>query len=138
VPAVAWREGSVLSGDWVAEVSIRFPGGVPGPAGIAIRSADGIAQALIDPVERRCAAQAADREAAARPLPELGDEPFNPAAFHALEVRARGGRAEVRIDGVLILDDLALPRGAAELGLVAVGAAAFDALCVMVGRGSVT
>jgi arabinan endo-1,5-alpha-L-arabinosidase len=128
--AIAWREGLALSGDWVVEVYVRFPDGGPGTAGVVIRSGSGIARVLIDPIRLRCVAQSGDRDAGGRPLPTLGDEPFDPAAFHALEVRARRGRADVRIDGVRLIDDLLVPPDRAEFGLTAASTADFDAVAV--------
>jgi hypothetical protein len=130
--AAAWREGVALVGDWVIEAFVRFPEGEPGAAGIAIRSGGGVSRVLIDPVRQRCAVDPVGisgyPDAAGRPLPTLGDDPFDLTRFHALEVRARGGRAEVRVDGVLLFDHLVIPAGPSEFGLTAVSTAAFDAM----------
>ena len=64
------------------------------------------------------------------PLPTLGDEPFEPSRFHALEVRPDGGGLVVRLDGVAVATVPAAPTAPARLGLHAEGPAAFDAVSI--------
>ncbi len=128
-PAFAWCEGITLAGDWVVEAYVRFPeDGDGGEAGLVVRSGGPIVEILLDTSRLRCVVRSAGEEVSARPLPTLGDEPFRPAAFHALAVRSSGGRAEVRVDGVRLFDDLPVPAGGVELGLSAAALAVFDAV----------
>jgi hypothetical protein len=63
-------------------------------------------------------------------LPTLGNEPFALEAFHALMIRAARGRAEVRVDGVVVASDVPVPAAPAPLGLYCRGPAAFDAVSI--------
>jgi hypothetical protein len=124
--AFAWREPERLSGDWVLELYLRFPDGPTCDAGVVLQGPDQPTWVLLRPSVQELWARPSVRV----PLPRLGSEPFRPAAFHALEVRAEGRRARVRLDGVVVLPDLALPRGRLQLGLIATGVAAFDAVAI--------
>jgi hypothetical protein len=131
VAAVAWREPLELAGNWVAEVYVRFAGRRTAGAGLVVRAGTAEARVEIRPVEEPSAsAIGADGGSASAPLPTLGAEPFDPAAFHRLEVRAEGGRAEVRLDGVRLAAGVALPGASARLGLFASGVVTFDAVAV--------
>ena len=125
----AWRDVPRLADAWAVEVYIRIPGPGGSRAGLVLdpglsvgieAGSPGACFALVD-------GEGAERTA---PPPTLGDEPFNERAFHAIEVRAGRGRAEVRVDGILRFADLPLAAPPARIGLRARGEAAFDALGV--------
>ncbi len=59
---------------------------------------------------------------------------FDAWSYHPIEIRARGGLAEVRMDGVVIAAGLAAPDAPARLGLYALGPATFDAVSVTIAR----
>jgi GH43 family beta-xylosidase len=127
--AVAWLESVPLTVDWVVEVGLRFPAGEMGAAGVRFESETKRAFVQLDPASGACRFLPESQEDA-RSLPTLGDEPFNPQALHTIEVRARSGRAEVRVDGVLVAAGLAVPKDRARLGLLASGPAVFDTVSV--------
>jgi arabinan endo-1,5-alpha-L-arabinosidase len=146
----AWREAEDLEGPWVAEVDIRFPE-ITGQAGLEISSPASGLRIAVDGAGGTCAVQGLHHQAEGLKdpssfasgtsaqesrvcrLPTLGDEPFHPAGWHTLEVRARAGRAVLRLDGVLLFEGLQLPQGAARLGLVAASVVEFGALAVTLG-----
>ena len=64
------------------------------------------------------------------PSPSLADGPVDPSRFRPIAVRSRGGRAEVRADGVVVATDVAAPGGASRLGLAARGVMAFDSITI--------
>ena len=115
----------LLTGDWVVELYLRFPGSSETWAGLSI----GDFAITLNPEDGRCRASRGDDFRTAL-LPTLGDEPFNPIAFHAIELRVRGGIGEVRVDGVRVLQDLPISRMPARLSLICDGQAAFDAVAV--------
>ena len=57
------------------------------------------------------------------PAPDPGGHPFDPKAYHVLEIRAESGRAEARLDGVLLPGAWSVPGPDARLGLFASGVA---------------
>jgi hypothetical protein len=124
----AWREGPGISGDGFAEVYVRFPGPTAHAAGLAFRAGERTITVAIEPGESRLVVAVAGGDRAAFPLPTLGGEAFAADRFHALSVRSRGGRAEIRIDGGLAATGVALPPVPARLGLLASGPAGFDGL----------
>jgi arabinan endo-1,5-alpha-L-arabinosidase len=133
-PAIAWREGLALGYEWVAEVYLRFAEAPGGPAGLVVASKAGHElRVLVAPPARWEASwprgAGGGRPSAGGALPTLGD-PFDPKVFHVLVIRARGGRAEARLDGVRLADDLPVPDGPARLGLVSSGVATFDAIAI--------
>lgn len=131
-PAAAWLERMELAEDWVVEVYVRFPGARGGHAGLTIVGGGPTPGffAQVSPEERSCVANWSGGRGRSCPIPTLGDDAYEPRAFHAIEVRARSGRGELRFDGVRLCDDLPLPLGPARLGLVCEGEAAFDAAAV--------
>jgi arabinan endo-1,5-alpha-L-arabinosidase len=131
--AVADRPGLTPTGDWVAEICIRFPGPQEATAGLDVVSGSVETRVLIDPGRGRVEAGRPGEPGASLPLPTLGSIPFDPRAFHAVQVRVRGGLAEVLLDGVRIREGLTIPAGPARIGLVASGPAVFDALTVTTG-----
>ncbi len=130
--ATAWRDGVVLTGDWSAEVFLRFPDvGAGSRAGVEIGSGLARLHVVVSAANGgEVVAAEGDSPSVSRPLPILGGDPFDLAAFHAVEIRARGGRADVRIDGVLLVAGVAVPSEPAEFGLYAGGPAIFDAVSI--------
>src|SRR5688500_16638929 len=56
---------------------------------------------------------------------------FRPDSYHQLLLRRTGQRCELRVDGVLVADDLELPPEAGRVGLFTRrAAAAFDGIAV--------
>src|SRR5262249_53712413 len=98
--AVAWR-GEFGGGEARAAGGvIRLPELGGGGAGLALGApGDSPWSVTIEPVGARCRARGPDGGSTAASLPTLGAAPFDFESFHALEVRARNGRAEVRVDG---------------------------------------
>lgn len=135
--ATAWREGVGRGGDWCVEVFLRFPDAVEGvSAGVRVGTEAGELTVTIDAARGgEVLVTGGDGRTGVRPAPTLGDEAFDLSAFHAVEVRARGGRAEVRVDGVVVAADLNAPVGPSILGLYARGSAIFDAVSVTVAQG---
>ncbi len=114
----------------VVEAFVRFPEADPdGEAGLIFESGGAGWSVVIRPAARRCVVGGVEV-----PLPELGDEPFRPGAFHSLEVRAGAGVAEVRVDGVVVAAGVADLPGPTRLGLVARGPAVFDAVAITDGE----
>ncbi len=125
--ALAWRADFNPGEAWVAEVAVR------GTGGLAIGSGSARAVALIRPASPGiCTLTGVDGPAIEVPLPTLGDEPFDPGAFHTLQIRGQAGRAEVRVDAVVVGRDLAIPGRPDRVGIIASGAAGFDAWAVTV------
>jgi len=131
-PGLVWRGAADLAADWVAQVFVAFPGPGRAKGGLVVRDdGGGVELSLLVEAESRGPAlvvKDAKGSYQAVPLPTLGDEPFALEGFHELTVRARGGRAEVRVDGVLLAADRAVPPGPSRLGLYAEGPAVFDAV----------
>ncbi len=99
--------------------------------GLSFRSGARELSVLIDPEGGGQARLKVDNEFQPPiPLPTLGDDPFHPAGFHAVEVRTKSGRAEVRVDGVRIASDLDVPPDPVRPIFHAVGTVLFDALSV--------
>ncbi len=128
--SIVWREGIELGDEWVVEVYVRRP--EPGSeerGGIVVRSPGGALRVEVE--GRGIVGIGADGGYSTAPWPTLGDETGDPTAFRAVEVRARDGRAEVRVDGVVVGSGLACPSRPARLGLSARGVVAFDAVAVV-------
>ena len=119
-----------LPARWVAEVYVRFPESSGTEAGIGSDPAGW--RVVIRLAEGRGAIFGGDGTKVDFSLPTLGEEPFNPSAFHAIEVRAGGDRAEVRVDGVRVGSIPHAPAPGARLGLFARGSTTFDAVAVAV------
>ena len=79
---------------------------------------------------RRAVVTAPDGAKLSRPLPTLGADPFDPKVHHLMEIRAESGRAEARLDGVLLPGAWSVPGPDARLGLFASGVADFDAVAI--------
>ena len=88
------------------------------------------ARIVIKPDESRWEATGPDGAKFSHPLPTLGAEPFDPRAYHVLEIRAESGRAEARLDGVRLPGAWSVPGPDARLGLFASGVADFDAVAI--------
>lgn len=121
-----WREGLDLRGNWAIEAFARLPEGAEGRGGIVVRSPSGESRVEVD--RGGIVVTAADARATSRPWPTLDDVSGDPSAYRPIEIRASGGRGEIRVDGVLVASDVDLPGGTARLGLVARGVAGFDAV----------
>src|SRR5262249_12030016 len=103
VNALAWREGGALEGDWDVGAYLRFPEEHRTEAGITIGPIPEVLSVVIEADPNRTVVVDGDAcRAIVRRLPSLGGEPFDPAAFHTLAIRVRSGRAEVRVDGVVL------------------------------------
>ncbi len=127
--STVWRDGLRLEGDWAIEAWVRLPDtGEGNVAGLWLRSAESACS--IDLGRDSLLFRTHEGLTSHATLPTLGDAPFDPSRYHAIEVRSRGGRAEVRLDGVLVVDDAVIANGPARLGLHARGIAAFDAVAV--------
>jgi len=130
VAGVVWLDEVPCPTDrGAAEVFVRFPDPEGTEAGLAIRSGPGIWRIALRPAEGR-GAIVGGGDSAGFALPTLGDEPFDPARFHALEVRGEPGRLEVRLDGVRVGALAGTPPAPARLGLFATGPAAFDTVSI--------
>jgi len=133
-PAIARLEGVELAGDWVVEASLRSPVPSGGSSGLVLDAGEpGGAESCRHDFRMgasHLAARGAEGDWQNHPFPTLGDDPFDPSAFHALEIRARAGRLALRLDGVLILDGLPISGHPWRLGLIGEGEAAFDAVSV--------
>ena len=128
--ALACREAVTLADSWAAEVWIRFPEAGPAEAGLVVLARGSRARVVIKPDESRWEATGPDGAKFSHPLPTLGAEPFDPKAYHVLEIRAESGRAEARLDGVLLPGAWSVPGPDARLGLFASGVADFDAVAI--------
>lgn len=135
----AARADLTLSGDWAAELYLRFPtggaatGGVQfvspsGQATVAIRAGGGGKIVLGENSHER-------PEVA---CPTLGGEPFDPERFHRVEVHSRSGRAEIRVDGVVVAADLVTPTAPCRVFLSAEGPVVFDAASLTLIEGRVS
>lgn len=126
---LAAREGFALTGDWAAEVFLRFP--AEGPAAGTLRvvsSADGATFAVGARDDGRIVLT---ENSVSRPevaAPTLGGEPFDPRRFHRMEVHSRSSRALVRVDGVVVAADVMTPTAPTRVVLAAVGSVVFDAV----------
>jgi arabinan endo-1,5-alpha-L-arabinosidase len=124
----AWREGLDLAGDWAVEVYLRFPEEHRTEAGVQIGPDPGSFSVVIEAVPGGdILVNGADGTTTVSPLPTLGGEPFDLSAYHAIAIRARAGRAEVRVDGVVVAGGIVPPAGPSRLGLYAHGPAVFGA-----------
>jgi arabinan endo-1,5-alpha-L-arabinosidase len=123
-----WREGLNLVGGWVVEAFVRFPDPAPAAAGVVVRGSDGELSVLLDGSSGQATITGADGSANNAPAPTLGEIPFDPSAFHALELRAEATWVDIHLDGVRIGRGVARPGGPCRLGLQARGVAAFDAV----------
>ena len=129
VEAAIWREEPLPAGGWVAEVYLRLPEPSPdGRAGLAIGGASG--ELRVEAGAEVIRVVGADGSTAVGRWPSLGEARGDPAAYRPIEVRARGVVAEVRADGVVVASGVAVPVGASRVGLIARGAAEFDAASV--------
>ncbi len=128
--SLALRETVPLAGAWAAEVWIRFPEAGPAEAGLVVLAGEARAGVVIKPDESRWEATGPDGARFSRPLPTLGAAPFDPKAYHVLEIRAESGRAEARLDGVLLPGAWSIAGPDAQLGLLASGVADFDAVAI--------
>ncbi|MDB5351503.1 MAG: glycoside hydrolase [Planctomycetota bacterium] len=126
--ASLWRDGRELAGDWVAEVYVRLPETPTAVAGLILESDQGRVSLELDRVGVHF--RQVDGQTHGADLPTLGDEAFDHARYHAMLVRRRSDRVEVRLDGVLVIAIATVPRGDLRLALYARGVAAFDALSV--------
>jgi hypothetical protein len=129
----AWREGLRLGRNWTVEVYVRLLDEVLGLAGIWFMTRREIFSVMLYPESCIVAWGDAQEEGDLVPLPTLGDQPYDPTAFHRIEVTARAGRVETRVDGVVLFADSPLPPGPSRLGLTADGAVAFDAVSITPG-----
>jgi hypothetical protein len=130
VDARVWREGVDLAGDWAIEVYLRFPEADRTEAGVQVGPGPGSFSVIV--VARyggEIRVEGTDGTTVA-PFPTLGGEPFDLAAFHAITIRARTGRAEVRVDGVVVATGVGVPAGPSRVGLSTRGSVVFDALTV--------
>ncbi|MEA2630877.1 MAG: hypothetical protein QOE66_1096 [Chloroflexota bacterium] len=130
VDARVWREGVDLAGDWAIEVYLRFPEADRTEAGVQVGPGPGSFSVIV--VARyggEIRVEGTDGTTVA-PFPTLGGEPFDLAAFHAITIRARAGRAEVRVDGVVVATGVGVPAGPSRVGLSTRGSVVFDALTV--------
>ena len=128
--ALACRETVTLADSWAAEVWIRFPEAGPAEAGLVVLAQGARARIVIKPDESRWEATGPDGARFSHPLPTLGAEPFDPKAYHVLEIRAESGRAEARLDGVRLPGAWSVAGPDARLGLFASGVADFDAVAI--------
>lgn len=125
----AWHHGVAISGDWVLEADLALAG--PGArAGALVVRSDRAELAVRVEAEAggRAELAGADGRSRAVPPPALGAEPFDAGRFHHVAIRVQSGRAEVRLDGVVLATALPVPPGPARLGLEAEGPVAFDAV----------
>jgi arabinan endo-1,5-alpha-L-arabinosidase len=130
-PGFASREGLELSGDWVVEAHLALTAPTSGEGSLILR--DGrrnLSATLGSSSPGHMVVRDFDGRSTLVPLPTLGDEPFDLAALHAIEVRSEAGRAEVRVDGVVVARGVAAPTRPSQLGLTAQGIAAFDAVSI--------
>jgi arabinan endo-1,5-alpha-L-arabinosidase len=128
---LAWRDGVTLSGDWVVEAYLGAPDSGAAAGGLVVRSDRAELAVRIETASGgRVVIAGADGGPRTVPPPTLGAEPFDPRRFHAVEVRARSGRAEVRVDGVVLATALPIPPDPARLGLHAEGPVTFDAVAL--------
>jgi arabinan endo-1,5-alpha-L-arabinosidase len=130
--ASLFREGIELAGAWAVEAYLRFPEvDRAAGAGLLVRSGEVDLEIFLDASPGGgLIVTGTDRRARHAAFPTLGVEPFDLAAFHAIEVRAASGRAEVRVDGVVVARGVSVPIGPSRLGLYAHGIAAFDAVSI--------
>ncbi|WZO99114.1 glycoside hydrolase family 43 protein [Isosphaeraceae bacterium EP7] len=126
---LAWRDALDLVDDFAVEIWVRFSSAGSGRAGMILRSEAGNLSILL-PASPDSPALIGGTEGAVTdaPLPTLGGASFDPTCFHRIDVRAGGGTAEVRLDGVILAAGVTVPRGRIKLGLMAEGPAIFDAI----------
>ncbi len=133
-PAHAWRDGLAAEGDLVVEAYLKFPDpGTAAGAGLVLRPEAGAL--TVEAGRDGVVVVGADGRPSAAPWPTLGYEVPDLAAYRRVEVRTRGGTAEVRVDGVVVARGAAVPAGPARVGLRARGVAEFDAVSVTVVAG---
>jgi hypothetical protein len=126
---VAWRELG-LAGDCLVEAYVRFSERQTAAAGLTLRAGEqDVRMEVRAQGQPRCVATGIDGASQSSSAPTLGAEPFSALVFHRLEIRASRGRAEVRLDGVVMARDVAVA-GPAKLGLFASGLATFDAVAI--------
>ncbi len=123
-----WREGVELRERWVVEAFVRRPGPAEGRGGVVVQASGG--ELRVELGGRDVEIVGADGRRHSSPLPSLGDLPVDPSAFRPIEIRARGGRTEIRVDGVTVGSGVECPREPARVGLVARGVVGFDAVAV--------
>ncbi len=134
--SLACREAVTLGDSWAADVWIRFPEAGPAEAGLIVLAEGARAKVVIRPGESRWEATGPDGAKLSHPLPTLGAGPFDPKAYHVLEIRAESGRAEALLDGVRLPGAWSVAGPDARLGLIASGVADFDALAITKSSGS--
>jgi arabinan endo-1,5-alpha-L-arabinosidase len=115
---------------WAAEDYVRSLAADDGEAGLLIRSRESTWRIALRPARGSGSVVVGDAEVAGFALPTLGDEPFEPSRYHAIEVRPEAGRLLVRLDGVVVATAPASPTTPARLGLYSRGQAAFDAVSI--------
>ncbi len=112
---VLWRDGLRLGDTWVVETFVRLPEpDGKGRGGIVVASE--LDELRVGFGRDGLVVTGADGATDARPWPSLGDEIADLAAYRPVEVRAAKGRAEIRVDGVLIASNFACPAGPARFG----------------------
>jgi hypothetical protein len=120
---------------WTAEVFLRCADGESAEAGVILAGTAGEASVSVRSGQGRGVVLCGpDGPATRAPFPTLGGEPFAPERWHVLRLRVERGRAEVRLDGVVLGRDRALPPGPLRLHLRGRGRAGFDGVSVTFGR----
>jgi hypothetical protein len=128
-----WLDHPPLAGAWAARVHLRLGEDSAAEAGIVLAgSGEEVAIYVRGGPEGALVLVGSDGGSSLVPFPRLGAERFAPDRWHVLDWRVEGGRAEVRLDGVVAARDRALPAGHSQLGLRASGRADFDGVVVTI------
>lgn len=134
--ATAWLAGVPPYEEYLFEANVRLleTGSEDGRYGVCLDHGSGDATRLTlatDGDSLLCDRERDAREAGRRwDLKALGPG-FRSDAYHRLLVSVRGGRVDVRVDGVRVASGMGVPPGAGRVGLFTHGAsAAFDGVSV--------
>ncbi len=133
-PAVALLAGGPPHEEYLFEINVRLleAGDEHGRYGLYLNHGPGDRTSLTltaDGPSMLC--ERDTRESSRRTSLRALGSGFRSDSYHRLLVSARGGKVEVRVDGVRVVSGVEVPPGASSMGLLAWGAsAAFDGVSV--------